>query len=66
MDVIGISHEMVKLAANLAANKKVTGAENLFIVEGLWAVDKLIKYNVKSSASYVALISLTTLKTKLL
>lgn len=48
--IIGISHEGVKLAAALAANKKVTGADNLFITEGLWAFDKLIKYRVKVQA----------------
>ncbi len=59
MDIVclGISAPEVKLAKALHANKKIPNdivipsgvtPERLFICEGLWAVTKLIKYNIKT------------------
>ena len=43
----GINSEEVKLAKDLSAGKKVD-REDLFICEGLWAVDKVIEKNIKT------------------
>jgi TrmH family RNA methyltransferase len=49
LKAIGIKDPLVKMLIELSNNKK-NGEEDLFIVEGLWAYEKLIKGNVKIKA----------------
>lgn len=44
---LGISSPEVKLVRDILNNKKVIGADDLFVVEGLWATEKLVKFNIK-------------------
>lgn len=43
---LGIASPEVKMARDLLSGKKVSKASDLFVCEGLWAVDKLIRQNI--------------------
>jgi len=44
---IAISSPEVKLVRDVLSNKKVPQSSNLFVVEGLWATEKLVKLNIE-------------------
>ena len=44
--MLGIASQEVKIAKDLLSGKKVSEAKDLFICEGLWAVEKLIQQKI--------------------